>query len=70
MILNQIDEQPEVSITYFQPDKKKKGGAYITVRDCVKKIDQYKRVVIMQDTTKIPIDEIIEIDGELFSSIL
>lgn len=64
-IQDQIDEQPEVSITYFQPDKKKSGGAYITVTGCVKKIDAYERTVVMQDDTKIPIDGIFEIDDEI-----
>lgn len=64
-IQDQIDEQPEVSITYFQPDKKKSGGAYITVTGCVKKIDAYERTVVMQDDTNIPIDGIFEIEDEI-----
>lgn len=64
-IQDQMDEQPEVSITYFQPDKKKSGGAYITVNGRVKKIDAYERTVVMQDDTKIPIDGIFEIDDEI-----
>jgi len=65
-IQDQIDAQPEVLITYFQPDKKKSGGAYITAAGCVKKIDAYERMMVMQDDTKISIDDIFEIDGELF----
>ena len=61
-----IAQQPEVSITYFQPDKVKAGGAYITASGYVKKIDSYENTVILQDATKIPIDDILEIDGELF----
>ena len=64
-IQDRMDEQPEVSITYFQPDKKKSGGAYITVNGRVKKIDAYERTVVMQDDTKIPIDGIFEIDDEI-----
>ena len=40
MILEFIDEQPEVSITYFEPDKRKAGGAYVTVTGTVKRIDE------------------------------
>jgi hypothetical protein len=69
MIQNQMNEQPEVLISYFQPDKKKPGGAYINVAGCVKKIDEYERTVVMQDATKIPIDDILEIDGELFGTL-
>lgn len=66
IIQDQIDQQPEVSITYFQADIMKSGGAYITVTGCVKKIDEYKHAVVMLDATKIMIDDIFEIDGELF----
>ena len=67
-IINDLmDEQPKVSITYFQPDNKKYGGAYITVTGCMKKIDEYQQKVVMQDDTKIPIDDIFEIESELFS---
>ncbi|MDD4767079.1 MAG: hypothetical protein PHF87_05775 [Desulfotomaculaceae bacterium] len=69
LIQDQMDQQPEVSITYFQPDKKKSGGAYITAGGCVKKIDEYERTVLMQDATKIPIDDILEINGDLFSTL-
>ena len=66
MIQGRLDQLPEVAITYFQPDLIKSGGAYITALGCVKRIDQYKRTVIMQDATIIPIDDIFEIDGEFF----
>ncbi len=66
-ILNdQLDQQPEVSITYFQRDSLKAGGAYITASGCVKKIDEYEQVVIMRDATKIPIEDILEIEAEWF----
>lgn len=67
MIQDTLGEQPEVSITYFLPDKKKSGGAYVTVTGGVKKIDEYKHIVVMLDATKIPIDDIAEINGVLFA---
>ena len=68
IIQDTLVELPTVIITYFQPDKKKSGGAYVTATGSVKKIDEYVRTVVMHDTTKIPIDEILSIDGEMFSS--
>lgn len=63
--LRQIQEQiaiwPEAAITYFLPDSRKTGGSYVTLRDRVKKIDSYERVVVMQEGTRIPIEEIVEI---------
>ncbi|NLC43528.1 MAG: hypothetical protein GX783_04525 [Clostridiales bacterium] len=69
LIANQLHEGPKVSITYFEPDSKKAGGSYITASGRVKKIDDYRLLVIMTDDTKIPIKEIIEIEGEIFAGL-
>ena len=69
MILEFLDEQPEVSITYFEPDKRKAGGAYVTVTGTVKRIDEYEHLVIMTDGKKINIDEIYNLQSELFYSL-
>ena len=65
---DRLKEHPEIAITYFQQDAKKNGGAYVTVVNTVKKIDEYERVVIMTDGTEISIDEIISIDGQIFET--
>lgn len=41
MIIEFFDEEPEIKITYFEPDKRKVGGAYVTVIGTVKQIDEY-----------------------------
>lgn len=69
MILEFIEELPEVSITYFEPDKKKAGGAYITVSGTVKRIDEYEHLVIMTDGKKINIADIYNLQSELFYSL-
>lgn len=61
-IQGQITVRPEVAVTYFLPDSRKTGGSYVTVRDRVKKIDPYESVVVMQEGTRIPIEEIIKIE--------
>lgn len=62
-IQERIEELPEVSVTCFLPDGQKDGGSYATVRNRVRKIDPYERVMIMQDKSRIPLDEIVEIEG-------
>ncbi len=69
VIAERIKEYPEIVVTYFQPDAKKNGGAYVTAIGATKKIDEYDRVVIMTDDTAIPIDEIISIDGNIFETL-
>ena len=38
-----------VSIKYFIPDSKKEGGCYKLISGVVKKIDEYKQLIIMED---------------------
>ena len=67
LFLNNSVDDEEVSVTYFVPDKKKSGGAYITKRGSVLKVREYEKDVIMDDGTEIPIDDIIAIEGNQFN---
>ena len=63
--LHQIKEQliihPEITVTYFQPDLRKDGGEYVTITSSVKKMDEYTKALIMEDGTRILIEDIIEL---------
>ena len=61
LLAGQLPDSPSVRITYFQPDARKEGGAYVTHEGTVKKIAAYKRMLIMADRVSIPLDEIMEI---------
>ena len=67
--LDKAGEQPEISITYFLPDKKKSGGAYVTVKAVIRRIDEYERLVIFTDKSSIPIDDIYEIEGDIYNNL-
>ena len=69
LLMDALNEAPKVTITYFQPDERKAGGKYITATSAVKKVDDFERRITMQDGTKIPMDDVLSIDGELFSSL-
>ena len=66
VIANSVEPE-EVNITYFIQDEKKTGGAYVTKAGIVTKIREYERDVIMEDGTQIPIDDIMEIEGDQFN---
>ena len=66
MIRENLSEKPEVTFTYFQPDERKGGGAYLTVTGRVKKMDGYERRILLEDGTVVPLEELIDI--ELFSN--
>ena len=57
-----IAENPRVTVTYFQPDAKKSGGAYITLTAPVKKIDEYTQSLILTTDEEIPLSQILTID--------
>ena len=46
---NIIKETPLVIVTYFVKDKKKVGGNYLTVTDYIKKIDEIKKEIILNN---------------------
>ena len=69
LLMEALDEAPEVTITYFQPDERKAGGKYVSAVGAVKKIDDFERRITMRDGTRIPVDDVLSIDGELFSSL-
>lgn len=70
MLEEAVADRPEVSVTYFQEDEKKEGGAYITVTSAMKKIDDYEGVIVLVTGKKIKIKDILDINGKLFKSLL
>ena len=58
--------EPEVKITYFQPDTVKDGGTYVSVRGNVKRVDEYRRQILFTDGTALPMETLFSIEGELF----
>lgn len=58
---SKINNKPKVTITFFIPDIKKSGGEYVTIIGNLRRIDEYNKLLILEDKKKIPIEEIIEI---------
>ncbi len=70
IIAERIAQQPEITITFFQPDILKSGGSYVNAAGTAKKIDEYKRIVILTDGTTIHMDEIVAIEGAIFGTLI
>ena len=66
-LIEKIKDNLEITITYFLPDKKKEGGAYITVKGIVKKIDEYNKLIFLKDGKTIKMDDIFDLQGDIFS---
>ena len=55
-LAQRIREQPGVTVTFFEPDGRKSGGAYRTVTGKVKKLDEYGGQMVLTDGTVIPLE--------------
>lgn len=59
--------RPEITkFTYFVPDQKKRGGAYLSCSGTVKKLDCPHGFIVLTDHTTIEIKQILAIESKLF----
>lgn len=57
---------PKITVTYFLPDKKKSGGAYVTEAGQLKRIDEAEQMLLLTDSRQIAISDIYSIESDLF----
>lgn len=60
-IQEKLDTKPKITITYFISDIKKIGGKYVTITGRVRKIDENKQSIFLEDKTEISIVDITNI---------
>ena len=70
ILLGHIDEQPEVTITWFQPDERKDGGAYLTATGRLKKFWELERILILTDGTEIPLKDVVALESGIFQTLI
>ena len=61
-ISQHLAEQWRVSITYFKPDRKKQGGAYLTDVGVIRKINETEQFILMDSGVQIKMEQIIKIE--------
>lgn len=54
----------KAAFTFFRPDGKKEGGAYLTASGIIKRIDSCSREVVLTNGQKIFVDDILQIHCE------
>ena len=65
ILMERLCDHPALTVTYFVPDAKKSGGAYVTKNGSLKTIDEFERWILLTDGTKIPLDDVADIESEL-----
>ena len=63
-INNHLKENIYINIVYFIKDKNKNGGIYVNKLDYVKKIDNYKHELILNNNERILFDDIYSLEYE------
>ena len=58
-------ERPEVAVTWFLPDGKKEGGAYLTTTGRLRRL--WAGVLYLEDGTEISVESIVELESPLLS---
>ena len=58
-------DAPTVAVTYFVPDERKSGGAYVTHTGVLKRVDEIEREMVFGDGTRVEMDEVVGIECEI-----
>ncbi len=61
-LLDSLDKQPEISVTYFVPDEKKSGGKYVDKVGVVRIYDSYSQELVFTDGVRIAVKDMIEMN--------
>ncbi len=64
VLAKHIDRRPEVTVTYFQQDERKEGGACVTAASRLKRIDETEHVIRLEDGRSVSIQDILEIESD------
>lgn len=62
LLSENLSGHPEVTVTCYQPDALKEGGAYVTIHGQVKSIDLYARQLRFTDGQTVPLDDLYELE--------
>ena len=69
ILLESAHEPPKVTVVYFKADERKSGGSYISVNGRFRTIDPIQRQLVLSDKTRIPLDDILDLESNLFRNL-
>lgn len=65
-IIEDIHNEPIVRVTYFEKDKTKPGGRYISHTGIIKKIDLSRKEIFFIDGVIVSVKDILKLESDLF----
>ena len=70
VLLEHMDERPELTVTWFQRDEKKDGGAYLTTTGRLKKLRELERILVLTDGTEISLEDVVTLESDIFQTLM
>jgi hypothetical protein len=70
VLLEHMDEQPELTVTWFQRGEKKDGGAYLTTTGRLNKLRELERILVLTDGTEIPLEDVVALESDIFQTLM
>ena len=61
-LLDSLDEQPQISVTYFVSDEKKSGGKYVEKVGVVRIYDSYANELVFTDGVRIAVTDMAKLE--------
>ena len=66
LLKENIRSRPEVDVLYFAPDGRKSGGSYLRRKGRLRRIDENAGCIEFEDRSSLPLEDIYELESELF----
>ena len=63
LLMASAEQHPELTVTYFEPDTKKAGGRYVTLTDCLKRIQVVAQKIEFTSGKKVPLASVLDIES-------
>ena len=68
ILQNQLKEQPEIGIIYYDDEAGIKGGVYRFISGRLKKVERHPEALVLDQNIRINCEEIFGIQGEIFET--
>lgn len=69
VLRSRLSRQPEITATWFVPDERKEGGAYVRATGRVKRVDPWGKRLLLTDGTEIPLEALTALEGAVFEDL-
>ena len=63
LLIASAEQHPELTVTYFEPDTKKAGGRYVSLTDCLKRIQVVAQMIEFTSGKKVPLASVLDIES-------